>query len=295
MLKQQKKVFLLVLDNFRYDQWRVLSQELSDDFDINEDLYFSILPTATQYARNAIFSGLMPEQIRQMYPNLWVDEEEDEGKNLNEEALIRTQLERYRIKENFIYNKLNDSVAADRWLSQYGSLMQIPLNVLVVNFIDILSHARTESKMVRELAANEAAYRAITLSWFRHTAIKELFKTLAQSDYTILIATDHGSIRVESPTKVIGDKNVNTNLRYKVGKNMGYNGKEVFEMKDPKRYGLPSPNLSSTYIYATGQRFFAYPNNYNYYVSYYRGTFQHGGVSMEEMIIPIIELNPKKR
>ncbi len=295
LLKQQKKVFLLVLDNFRYDQWRVLSQELSDDFDINEDLYFSILPTATQYARNAIFSGLMPEQIRQMYPNLWVDEEEDEGKNLNEEALIRTQLERYRIKENFIYNKLNDSVAADRWLSQYGSLMQIPLNVLVVNFIDILSHARTESKMVRELAANEAAYRAITLSWFRHTAIKELFKTLAQSDYTILITTDHGSIRVESPTKVIGDKNVNTNLRYKVGKNMGYNGKEVFEMKDPKRYGLPSPNLSSTYIYATGQRFFAYPNNYNYYVSYYRGTFQHGGVSMEEMIIPIIELNPKKR
>jgi len=171
----------------------------------------------------------------------------------------------------------------------------MPLNILVVNFIDILSHARTESRMVRELASNEAAYRAITLSWFQHSPIKELFSTLAALDYDILITTDHGSVRADVPTKVIGDRNVNTNLRYKLGKNLSYNAKEVFEMKRPDLFGLPSPNLSTTYIYATGNRFFAYPNNYNHYVQYYKGTFQHGGVSMEEMIIPLVRLQPKKR
>ena len=294
-LDEGRKVFLLVLDNLRFDQWRMLGSELADDFDIDESLYFSILPTATQYARNAIFAGLSPLQIRQMYPDLWVDEEEDEGKNLNEEALIRRQMERFRRKEAFSYHKLNDSVAADRLLSNFPQLSQTPLNVLVVNFIDILSHARTESKMVRELAANEAAYRSITLSWFRHTPVKELFKALASLDYDIVITTDHGSIRVDTPLKVMGDRNVNTNLRYKLGKNLGYNAKEVFEARNPQRLGLPSPNLSTAYIFATGSRFFAYPNNYNYYVNYYKDTFQHGGVSMEEMIVPLVTLRPKKR
>ena len=226
-LSKGRKVFMLVLDNFRYDQWRVLSQELQDDFDIDEDLYFSILPTATQYARNAIFAGLMPLQIRQMYPELWVEEEEDEGKNLNEEMLIRRQLERFRRREAFTYHKVNDSVAADKLLSQFNALSQSPFNVLVINFIDILSHARTESRMVRELAGNESAYRSITLSWFRHTPIKELFSRLASLDYDIIITTDHGSIRVDQPTKVVGDRNVNTNLRYKLGRNLSYNAKEV--------------------------------------------------------------------
>lgn len=294
-LNEGRKVFLLVLDNFRYDQWRVLSQELSDDFDIDEDLYFSILPTATQYARNAIFAGLMPLQIRDMYPELWVDEEEDEGKNLNEEMLIRHQLERFRRRESFTYHKINDSAAADKLLPQLASLSQTPLNVLVVNFIDILSHARTESRMVRELAGNESAYRSITLSWFRHTPIKELFKRLSELDYDILITTDHGSIRVDAPTKVVGDKNVNTNLRYKLGKNLSYNAKEVYEVRQPKSILLPAPNLSTAYIFATGNRFFAYPNNYNHYVQYYRDTFQHGGISMEEMMVPLVVLRPKAK
>lgn len=294
-LREGRKVFLLVLDNFRFDQWREVSQELKDDFDIDEDLYFSILPTATQYARNAIFSGLMPLKIKEMYPHLWVDEEDDEGKNLQEEELIRLQLERYRRKESFSYHKINDSVATDRLLSQFQQLFATQLNVLVVNFIDILSHARTESRMVRELAANEAAYRSITRSWFRHTSIKELFARLAQCDYDIVITTDHGSIRTQQPCKVVGDRNVNTNLRYKLGKNLSYNAKEVFEVKQPARIGLPSPNLSTCYIFATADRFFAYPNNYNYYVQYFKNTFQHGGVSMEEMIVPLISLRPKKR
>lgn len=294
-LREGRKVFLLVLDNFRFDQWRMLSGELAEDFDIDEDLYFSILPTATQYARNAIFAGLMPDKIREMFPHLWVDEEEDEGKNLQEEALIRSQLERYRRKENFSYHKINDSLAADKLLSQFSQLSGTPLNILVINFIDILSHARTESRMVRELAANEAAYRSITLSWFLHTPIKELFNRLASWDYDIIITTDHGSIRTYQPVKVVGDRNVNTNLRYKLGRNLSYNPKEVIEVRQPARFGLPSPNLSTSYIFATGNKFFAYPNNYNHYVQYYKDTFQHGGVSMEEMIVPLITLRPKKR
>ncbi|EJX10430.1 two-component response transcriptional regulator [gut metagenome] len=290
-----RKVFLLVLDNFRFDQWRAIAQELTDDFDIEENLYFSILPTATQYARNALFSGLMPQRIRELYPNLWVDEEEDEGKNLNEEALIRHHLERSRRKINFSYHKINDSTAVDKLLSQFQQLSHTPLNILVINFIDILSHARTESRMMRELAGNEAAYRSITLSWFRHTPIKELFRRLASWDYDIVITTDHGSIRCNTPVKVIGDRNVNTNLRYKLGKNLSYNAKEVYEVKQPARLGLPSPNLSTTYIFATGTRFFAYPNNFNHYAQYYKDTFQHGGISMEEMIIPLATLQPKKR
>lgn len=292
-LSAGRKVLLLVLDNCRFDQWRMLSAELSDDFDIEENLYYSILPTATQYARNAIFAGLMPLQIKEMYPDLWVDEEEDEGKNLNEEELIRQQLARYRRRETFTYHKVNDSGAMDKILGGFSAMAAHPLNVLVINFIDILSHARTESRMVRELAGSESAYRSITLSWFRHTPIKDLFRRLASEDFDILITTDHGSIRVNTPTKVVGDRNVNTNLRYKLGKNLSYNPKEVYEVKQPKKLLLPQPNLSTAYIFATGARFFAYPNNYNYYVQYYKDTFQHGGISMEEMLIPLISLKAK--
>jgi len=295
LLDKGEKVVLLVLDNFRYDQWRQLNVELGQAFSVEEELYMSILPTATQYARNAIFSGLMPNKIAQMFPDLWVDEDEEEGKNLNEAPLVQTQLDRYRRKNTFSYHKINDSQGAEKLVSQFKQFQHYDLNVVVLNFIDMLSHARTESKTVRELAKDEAAYRSITLSWFRHSPVRELLKLLADSDYTVIITTDHGSIRVDKPVKVLGDRNVNTNLRYKLGKNLSYNAKEVFEVKEPAKVQLPSPNISTTYIFATGSDFFAYPNNYNHYVSYYKDTFQHGGISMEEMLIPLITLQPKKR
>jgi DNA-binding response OmpR family regulator len=295
LMSNGEKVFLIVIDNFRYDQWRVLAQEIGDMFDIDESLYLTILPTATQYARNAIFSGLMPTQIAEMFPDLWVDEDEEEGKNLNEAPLIQTQLERYRRKNTFSYHKINDSRGADKLMQQFKSLEQNDLNVVVINFIDMLSHARTESKMVRELANNEAAYRSITLSWFRHSVLSELFNALAQTDYRIILTTDHGSIRCDKPVKIIGDRNTNTNLRYKLGKNLNCQSKDVFVIDNPQKAQLPAPNLSTSYVFATGNDFFAYPNNYNYYVQYYHDTFQHGGISMEEMIVPLISMKGRKR
>lgn len=295
LLDAGEKVFLIVFDNFRYDQWRTIAPFLSDTFVFDEELYCSILPTVTQYARNAIFSGLMPDKIAEMYPNLWVDEDAEEGKNLNEAPLIQTQLNRFRRKNSFSYHKFNDSVAADKLIAQFNQFSNYDLNVLVFNFIDMLSHARTEMKMVRELVSTEAAYRSITQSWFRHSSVCDLFKALSTTDYKIIVTTDHGSIRVKTPIKVIGDKNTNTNLRYKLGKNLSYNQNNVFEIKNPRKALLPSPNLSTAYIFATGNDFFAYPNNYNYYASYYRNTFQHGGISMEEMLIPLVTMQRKKR
>ncbi len=293
MLDAGEKTVFVLIDNFRLDQWRTIKPLLAEYFDFDESLYTTILPTATQYARNAIFSGLMPVQIQKMFPDLWVDEDEEEGKNINESPLIATQLERYRRKDRFSYHKINDNAAGEKLLREFQRLEYDNLSVIIFNFIDMLSHARTESRMIRELAATDAAYRSLSESWFRHSSAFEIFRRIAEKGWKVVLTTDHGTIRVEHPVKVVGDKNTNTNLRYKLGKNLAYNSKQVYEIKTPERYGLPCPNVSTTYIFAGPDDFFAYPNNYKHYVQYYSGTFQHGGISMEEMLVPLIKLNPK--
>ena len=293
MLDAGEKTVFVLIDNFRLDQWRTIKPLLAEYFDFDESLYTTILPTATQYARNAIFSGLMPVQIQKMFPDLWVDEDEEEGKNINESPLIATQLERYRRKDRFSYHKINDNAAGEKLLREFQRLESDNLSVIIFNFIDMLSHARTESRMIRELAATDAAYRSLSESWFRHSSAFEIFRRIAEKGWKVVLTTDHGTIRVEHPVKVVGDKNTNTNLRYKFGKNLAYNSKQVYEIKTPERYGLPCPNVSTTYIFAGPDDFFAYPNNYKHYVQYYSGTFQHGGISMEEMLVPLIKLNPK--
>ena len=293
LLDEGEKVFFVVIDNFRYDQWKTIQPLLSEWFTIkDEQMYTSLLPTATQYARNAIFAGLSPLQIQEMYPDLWIDEDEEESKNNNEKALIQTQLDRFRKRYGYSYFKVNESDFCEKITKQFKGL-QTPLNVVVLNFIDMLSHSRTESKMMRELANDEAAYRSLTLSWLRHSPTAEMFRRIASLGYKVILTTDHGTTRVTNAVQIIGDKNTNTNLRYKVGKALNCQSKNCFEIAKPKQVGLPCPNVSSSYVFCTGDDFFAYPNNFNHYAQFYRNTFQHGGISLEEMLVPIVTLEPK--
>lgn len=289
-----KPTFMLLIDNLRWDQWEVIKPSVLDMFKLeSEDIFMSILPTATQYARNAIFAGLMPLDIERRFKDKWLNDEDEGGKNQFEEDFLRDQMQRLGLGQKYSYNKITNNAAGKKLVDTIPNLMNNDLNVIVYNFVDMLSHARTEMEVIRELADDEAAYRSITQSWFEHSPLKDMMERIAEHDVNVVITTDHGTVRVQEPSKVVGDRNTNTNLRYKQAKNLNFEAKDVFAVKNPHDAYLPKVNVSQSFIFAKEDKFFAYPNNYNYYVNYYRDTFQHGGVSLEEMLIPIINLGSK--
>ena len=294
LMNRERPVILLVVDNLRYDQWKVIETVIADSYSVEQDeIYYSILPTATQYARNSLFAGLMPLGISKIYPDIWKEDSDEGSKNLYEEDLLRSNLQRNGMAVKFTYDKINTNRTGKKWVDNVSSMIDQPLSVLVYNFVDMLSHARTDLNMIRELADDEAAYRTLTLTWFLHSPMLDLLRELSRFSVTVVITTDHGTTLVQDPVKVIGDRQTTTNLRYKQGRNLNYNPKEVFEVLRPEEVHLPRPNVSTRYIFATGSDFFAYPNNFNHYVKYYRNTFQHGGISLEEMLIPLVVLQPK--
>jgi CheY-like chemotaxis protein len=286
-------LFFILIDNMRFDQWKIISSELSGLYRIiEEDIYFSILPTSTQFSRNAIFSGLMPLQIAVMMPQFWINDDEEEGKNNFEEELFRNQLMRKGLKYKWSYNKISSGSEGKKINEKIRQMLENDINILVYNFVDILSHARTEIGLIRDLAEDEPAYRSLIRSWFLHSSLFELLKILASHRVRIIFSTDHGTIRVQNPVKVTGDKKTSSNLRYKMGRNLDYNPGDVFELKNPEKALLPKGNISSRYIFALNKDFLVYQNNYNYYAGYYRNTFQHGGISLQEILLPFACLEP---
>lgn len=293
-LDKELPVFFILMDNLRLDQWKIISEIIREKFKIEvEDCYLSILPTTTQYCRNSIFSGLLPSDIEKRFPDKWSNDEDEGGKNLYEKDFLEDLLKRLRKDVKYSYTKITHLDGGKDLVDKIPNMFSNRFNAIVYNFVDTLSHARTDVSVVRELADDEAAYRSLTASWFKHSPLWEAMQRIAERPARVIITTDHGSIKVKEPIKIVGDKNVNTNLRYKQGKSISYNPKEVFEIRKPELAFLPKLHMSSSFVFARNNDFFAYPNNYNYYVNYYRNTFQHGGISLEEMLIPFVSMVTK--
>ena len=294
LIKPGEPLFVFLIDNLRFDQWKVLEPAIAEYFNVDEEsTYYSILPTTTAYSRNAIFSGMLPSEMERTHPQLWVGEDDEEGKNNNEEEFLQSQLERNHLKVKASYHKIKKLEEGKDLVDTFNNLYGNDLNVIVYNFVDMLSHARTDMAMIRELAPDESAYRSITHSWFLHSPLWEMMKMVAAKKGRMVITTDHGTIRVKRPFKIAGDRSVNSNLRYKQGKNLGFEGDKIMAVSKPEKLFLPRQAVSTSYVFAIEDQFFAYPNNYNYYVNFYKDTFQHGGVSLEEMIIPVIQLSAR--
>ncbi|HEX2975160.1 MAG TPA: PglZ domain-containing protein, partial [Bacteroidales bacterium] len=286
-------LFFILIDNLRYDQWRTIAAELTGMYRIvDEDIYYSILPTATQFSRNSIFAGLMPNKIAENMPQLWVNDDEEEGKNNYEEQLFGNQLKYKALRYKWTYNKISSSAEGRKINDKVRQMLENDINILVYNFVDMLSHARTESGVIRDLAGDERAYRSVTRSWFIHSTLFDLLKMLRTHSVRIVFSTDHGTIRVQNPVKIIGDRKTSSNLRYKMGRNLDYDPKKVFEIINPEKAMLPKTNISSRYIFALNRDYLVYQNNYSQFAAYYKDTFQHGGISMQEILLPVAMLEP---
>ncbi|ESU18853.1 two-component response regulator [Flavobacterium cauense R2A-7] len=292
--KKDKPILFVVIDNLRYDQWKAFESVVNNHYKLEKETsYFAILPTATQYARNAIFSGLTPLEMEKNYPQYWKNDTDEGGKNLFEGEFLTEQLKRLRIDIKQEYYKITNFKDGKKLVDNFKGLKGNDLTTIVYNFVDMLSHAKTEMDVVKELASNDKAYRSLTLSWFRNSPLLEIIQQAQQMGFKLILTTDHGTINCKNPSKVIGDKQTSLNLRYKTGRSLTYEDKDVYAVKDPKKIGLPAINMSSSFIFAKNDLFLAYVNNYNHYVSYYRNTYQHGGISLEEMIVPFLVFNPK--
>ncbi len=290
----KEKIAVLVIDNLRFDQWKMVEPLFARYFTKEEEkIIFSILPTATHYARNSFFAGLLPSEIEKKFPQFWRNEEDEGGKNMFEKELLETNLKRLGKNIKWSYNKITNLEAGKKLNDQFNQIKDNDANFIVYNFVDMLSHARTEMEVIRELASDEAAYRSITVSWLEHSPLFEIIKKIADAGIKLIITTDHGTIKVNNPVRIVGEKNTNSNLRYKVGRGLNYNAKEVFAVANPQDAFLPKIRMSSEFVFAREQDFFVYPNNYNHFANYYQNTFQHGGISLEEVLIPYVVLKAK--
>jgi len=293
-ISNDQATLLIVIDNLRYDQLRVLEPIINSYYKVeNEISFFSILPTATQYARNAIFSGLTPLQMEKDFPNYWKNDIDEGGKNLYENEFLTAQLKRLNLNIKHEYFKITSMPKGRDLAANFKSVKENDLTVVVYNFVDMLSHSRTEMEMIKELASDDKAYRSLTLSWFKNSPLLEMIQKAQEYGMKLIITTDHGTINTKHPTKVIGEKNISSNLRYKTGRSLSYSDKDVYAVKSPKDIQLPAIHMTSSFIFAKEDLFFAYPNNYNHFVKYYKNTYQHGGISLEEMIIPCLVMQPK--
>jgi hypothetical protein len=282
------------MDNIRYDQFRIMESTINLYYKkIKEHDYYSILPTATQYARNAIFSGMMPLEMENYYPKYWKNDMDEGGKNLYENEFLTDQIKRLDLNIKHDYFKITNLQKGKQLAENFQKIKDNDLTVIVINFVDMLSHSKTEMDVIKELASDDKAYRSLTLSWFKNSPLLEMVKKAQNMGLQLVITTDHGTINTQNPTKIIGPREISSNLRYKTGRSLSYEEKDVYATHNPKEIGLPQTAINASFVFAKEDLFFAYPNNYNHFVKYYRNTYQHGGISLEEMIIPCVTYEPK--
>ena len=294
-LKEHKPSLLIIIDNLRFDQWKTILPEIKDYCRIeSENNYFSILPTTTQYSRNAFFAGLTPLEISKTYSQWWKNDMDEGGKNQYEFDFLKEQCERLGFNRPLSYHKITQLNKSQQLIKNLQNHAHEGLTTIVYNFVDMISHAKTEMEVIKELAPNNKAYRSLTASWFKNSPLKDIIKKASSIGFQILLTTDHGTINVRYPSEVIGDKETSINLRYKSGKSLTYETKDVISCKSPETFKLPSfYGLNSSYIFAKSDSYFVYKNNFNHYAKLFNNTFQHGGVSLEEMIIPFVVLKPR--